>query len=70
MKPLKTLVFNMKLKTGRSFSHPRLNRFAGQQRKLTVIGKTTDEVGLPLPGVAIAVKGTIRGTTTDASGEL
>ncbi len=34
----------------------------------TVKGKITDETGLPIPGVNVAVKGTTIGTTTDAEG--
>jgi len=40
----------------------------GQQQKTTVNGRTRDTAGLPLPGVAIVVKGTTKGTTTDISG--
>lgn len=45
------------------------------QRPITAVadqpisGKITDEKGEALPGVSIAVKGTTRGTTTDANGE-
>ncbi|MFD1141667.1 SusC/RagA family TonB-linked outer membrane protein [Larkinella insperata] len=45
------------------------------ERRITVTaeqpisGKVTDEKGEGLPGVSIAVKGTTRGTTTDANGE-
>ncbi|QHV93538.1 TonB-dependent receptor [Spirosoma endbachense] len=35
----------------------------------TVIGTVSDEKDAPLPGVTIAVKGTTRGTTTDANGK-
>ena len=39
-----------------------------QQRKIT--GKVIDEMGEPLPGVAIQVKGTPRGVTTDIDGSF
>ena len=39
---------------------------AQQQKKIT--GKVMDELGEPLPGVAIQVKGTPRGVTTDIDG--
>ena len=39
-----------------------------QQRKVT--GKVIDELGEPLPGVAIQVKGTPRGVTTDIDGSF
>ncbi|QIP11373.1 TonB-dependent receptor [Spirosoma aureum] len=35
---------------------------------ITVAGTVTDEKGEPLPGVTVVVKGTARGTTTDAHG--
>ncbi|QDK81035.1 TonB-dependent receptor [Spirosoma sp. KCTC 42546] len=35
----------------------------------SVAGTVSDEKDLPLPGVTIAVKGTTRGTTTDANGK-
>lgn len=39
-----------------------------QQKKIT--GKVQDELGEPLPGVAIQVKGTPRGVTTDIDGSF
>jgi TonB-linked SusC/RagA family outer membrane protein len=36
---------------------------------LTVAGRVSDEAGTGLPGVNISVKGTTRGTTTDAQGQ-
>ncbi len=39
---------------------------AQQPRQVT--GKVTDKSGSPLPGVTIAVKGTVQGTITDANG--
>jgi TonB-linked SusC/RagA family outer membrane protein len=39
-----------------------------QQPQLTVTGKVTDSSGAPLPGVSVAIKGTARGTITDANG--
>jgi TonB-linked SusC/RagA family outer membrane protein len=40
-----------------------------QQQQAAVSGKVTDSGGEPLPGVSIVVKGTTRGTVTDADGE-
>ncbi len=42
--------------------------FAEQQQP-AVSGKVTDESGQPLPGVTIVIKGTTRGTVTNADGE-
>lgn len=42
--------------------------FYAQQQK-SVSGKVTDSSGLPLPGVALVVKGTTIGTVTNADGE-
>lgn len=39
-----------------------------QQQQIAVSGKVKDTAGLPLPGVAIMLKGTTKGTITDASG--
>lgn len=41
-----------------------LSAFAQQN----ITGKVTDEKGNPFPGVAISIKGTTRGTNTDANG--
>lgn len=38
------------------------------QQQSQVSGKVTDQTGLPLPGVTVAVKGTAQGTITDADG--
>ncbi|OJW13300.1 TonB-dependent receptor [Mucilaginibacter sp. 44-25] len=38
------------------------------QQDVTVTGTVTDEQGLPLPGVSVTIKGTTKGTTTDAKG--
>ena len=40
-----------------------------QQKELLLRGSVKDKDGLPLPGVAVQVKGTTQGTTTDADGE-
>jgi TonB-dependent SusC/RagA subfamily outer membrane receptor len=40
-----------------------------QQQKKKLTGKVTDSNGSTLPGVTISVKGTIRGTVTNAKGE-
>ncbi len=37
--------------------------------QMTVSGRVTDETGTPLPGVTILLKGTNKGTTTNAMGE-
>jgi TonB-linked SusC/RagA family outer membrane protein len=37
-------------------------------QNITVTGKVTDKTNFPLPGVAVAVKGTTTGTITDANG--
>ena len=42
--------------------------FSGQQQR-AVTGKVTDALGVPLPGVAIVIKGTTNGTITDSSGK-
>lgn len=39
-----------------------------EQRDLTVSGKVTDTGGQPLPGVSVVVKGTSKGTVTNADG--
>uniref|UniRef100_UPI0032175B50 SusC/RagA family TonB-linked outer membrane protein n=1 Tax=uncultured Draconibacterium sp. TaxID=1573823 RepID=UPI0032175B50 len=39
------------------------------QDQKSVVGKVTDSKGLPLPGVTVVVKGTTKGTTTNADGE-
>src|SRR5690606_23641960 len=38
------------------------------QQQLSVSGTVTDETGQPLPGVTVVIKGTTRGTVTDANG--
>jgi len=40
------------------------------QQQRTVTGKVTDNSGLPLPGVTVVVKGTTRGTVTNADGNF
>jgi len=40
-----------------------------QQKEVLLRGSVKDKDGLPLPGVAVQVKGTTQGTTTDADGE-
>ncbi len=42
--------------------------FMSEQQGKKVTGKVTDKSGIPLPGVAIVVKGTTTGVITDASG--
>ena len=41
---------------------------SAQQQGKTITGKVTDTSGFPLPGVTIIIKGTTRGTVTDADG--
>lgn len=36
---------------------------------VTISGKVLDDTGLPLPGVTVVLKGTTRGTSTNASGD-
>ncbi|KAA5541283.1 SusC/RagA family TonB-linked outer membrane protein [Adhaeribacter rhizoryzae] len=38
------------------------------QNSITVSGKVTSEIGEPMPGVSLAIKGTTSGTTTNADG--
>ncbi|MDR2130422.1 MAG: TonB-dependent receptor [Odoribacteraceae bacterium] len=40
-----------------------------QQKNISISGSVLDEDGLPLPGVAIRIKGTDKGTVTNANGE-
>ncbi|WP_431122040.1 SusC/RagA family TonB-linked outer membrane protein [Flagellimonas flava] len=42
--------------------------FAALTYGQTITGSVTDELGAPLPGVAVVVKGTTNGTTTDFDG--
>ncbi|MGQ8337804.1 TonB-dependent receptor [Sunxiuqinia sp. A32] len=44
------------------------NESESSQQKKTVSGKVTDSSGVPLPGVAVVVKGTTTGTITDTDG--
>ncbi len=41
-----------------------------QENKLTVVGKITDQQGLPLPGVNIIIKGTTLGFVSDVEGKF
>jgi TonB-linked SusC/RagA family outer membrane protein len=41
---------------------------SAQQQGKTITGKVTESSGSPLPGVTIIIKGTTRGTVTDADG--
>jgi TonB-dependent starch-binding outer membrane protein SusC len=56
---------------GRSLENIRLlaSRSAAQSVDRSVAGKLTDEDEQPLPGVNVVVKGTNRGTSTDAEGQ-
>ncbi len=40
-----------------------------QEEKLTITGTVKDDVGIPLPGVTVRVKGTTTGTITDLEGK-
>jgi len=42
--------------------------FGKNQQSFGVKGKVTDENGVPLPGVTVVVKGTVRGTITEVNG--
>ena len=42
----------------------------GNQQSGAISGKVTDTSGTPLPGVTVAIKGTTRGTITDAGGNF
>ena len=41
-----------------------------QENKLTVVGKISDQQGLPLPGVNIIIKGTTLGFVSDVEGKF
>jgi len=41
---------------------------SGQQRKISVSGKVTDESGMALPGVTVTIDGSQNGTITDVNG--
>ena len=43
---------------------------AAAQQRSEVAGTVRDEAGAPLPGVAVTVSGTSRGTTTDGEGRF
>lgn len=45
------------------------NQIKPQQQEYQVSGKVTDELGEPLPGVSIVIKGTKIGTATDFEGD-
>ncbi|MDX9910024.1 MAG: carboxypeptidase-like regulatory domain-containing protein, partial [Mariniphaga sp.] len=49
-------------------AEPLVSHATGAQQR-TVSGKVTDDTGQPLPGVTIVIKGTTRGTVTNADGE-
>ncbi|MGV8091569.1 MAG: SusC/RagA family TonB-linked outer membrane protein [Mangrovibacterium sp.] len=44
-------------------------RASSSQQQRTITGKVTDSSGVPLPGVTVVVKGTNKGTITDAEGK-
>jgi len=44
--------------------------FIATQQQKAISGKVVDESGEPLPGVTVVVKGTTRGTVTNADGEF
>lgn len=48
---------------------PETDGVAGQTADQTITGTVSDETETGLPGVSVVVKGTQRGTTTDASGK-
>ncbi len=43
---------------------------AGTQQQKTLAGKVTDQVGAPIPGASVVVKGTTIGVTTDNNGNF
>lgn len=45
-----------------------IKQFSTQSRKVS--GKVADETGMPIPGVAVMIKGTTHGTTTDMDGKF
>jgi TonB-linked SusC/RagA family outer membrane protein len=48
----------------------RIQTSAADLQDVTVTGSVVDEKGIAMPGVSIAVKGTGKGTTTDANGHF
>lgn len=44
------------------------NRNIGQSKQVEITGQVLDVKGVPLPGVTVVIKGTARGTITDAKG--
>lgn len=48
----------------------RENLVFSQQPTKTITGTVTDDMGQPLPGVTVVVKGTTQGTVTNADGEF
>ena len=60
---------SLQAKTGDNEAVKMLERNSQQQKELLLRGSVKDADGFPLPGVAVQVKGTSQGTTTDADGE-
>ena len=60
---------SLQAKTGDNEAVKMLEGNSQQQKELLLRGSVKDVDGLPLPGVAVQVKGTSQGTTTDADGE-
>ncbi|MFD2573257.1 SusC/RagA family TonB-linked outer membrane protein [Spirosoma soli] len=56
---------NGQINAGQSTASP-----AVSQTGVSVSGKVTDSQGQPLPGVTVTLKGSTRGTTTDANGSF
>lgn len=61
-----TWLFVLLILSGNTFGTENSSLF-DQEKKIT--GKVTDSSGSPLPGVSILVKGTTKGTITDADGK-
>jgi TonB-linked SusC/RagA family outer membrane protein len=59
---------NVNTKMGFEINNKCIDFSADPQQQLTVSGKVTDEKGEPLPGVSVAIKGTMQGTITDVDG--
>ena len=60
---------SLKAETSGNETVKMLERNDQQQKEILLRGTVKDKDGLPLPGVAVLVKGTTQGTTTDADGE-
>lgn len=57
-------------KANKISAYDRYNSRQQQPERKTISGIVKDDVGLGLPGVSIAIKGTAQGTVSDANGEF